>query len=293
MNISIEELFDGAKPEQLEGLLDGVGESGAGAGAIRRVVSRVTGVKKRAGGLWIAAACAALTAAAVVLTVVLSAGPGTKIPNGKAQPGNNSIEMIKKLDCFDRIIWSDSDEDDPSVCRAPTGPALWNGVYADVRLYAALESADDNDVFAVMLRSKLGTLEFEDFVYDGVTGRELINAEAVCDRIVEELAIFDYLSGGTDTVDPYMRWEWLGNEGAFEEYVKPACIEELGQEFLDRYWSEENGFDRERILSDKAAEKERRRAAHERTIAAGAQFSISKCDTAMYVLLEEFMNYFN
>lgn len=280
MNINIEELFSEAKPEQMSGLLEGIKGKRAGAGQIGRIVSGVTGRKRRGRKIWIAAACLALVAAVFTGIAII-----TRRPIIPAQPQYNGVEMIKRLECFDRIIWSYSNEDDPHIERAPEGPVLWNGVYVDERLCAALESASDDDVFAVMLRSKLGTLGFEDFVFEGKTGGELIEAEQELNDIVAELEIFDYISGGgLDTVDPPMMWEWLKEEGAFEERVKPDCIERFGQEFLDRYWSEESGFDRAAILRDKDAEKEEQRTAHERTFAAGAQFSLSKCEGTISVL---------
>lgn len=280
MNINVEELFDSAEPEQLEGLLDGVKGSAPRLGTKRRIASRVTGEKKRRPKVWIAAAaCLGLIAAVLFGIAVITRRPA--IP---AEPQNNSVEMIKRLECFDRIIWSDSDADDPHIERAPDGPVLWNGVYVDERLHAALESASDDDVFAVMLRSKLGALDFEDFVYEGKTGRELVEAEQELNDIVAELEKFDYISGGVDTVDPYMRWEWLKNDGAFEEYVKPDCLERFGQEFLDRYWSEEAGFDRKAILRDKEAQKALKQAAHEKTFAAGAQYGFEKCESAISAL---------
>ncbi|MBO4848325.1 MAG: hypothetical protein J5586_04145 [Clostridia bacterium] len=282
MEISIEELFDKAEPEQLESLLAGVEAKRAKAGEKRRVIARVTGEKKkRSPKIWIAAAAAVALIAAAFLGVAIF----TRRPVIPAQPQNNSVEMIKRLECFDRIIWSDSDADDPHIERAPDGPVLWNGVYVDERLYAALESASDEDVFAVMLRSKLGALEFEDFVFEGKTGAELIEEEQEINEVVRELEIFDYISGGSlDTVDPTMMWEWLKAEGAFEESIKPDCIERFGQEFLDRYWSEEGGFDRAAILRDKEEQKKLKQAAHERSFAAGAEFGFEKCETAIISL---------
>ena len=266
----------------MESLLAGVQAKRAKAGEKRRVIARVTGEKKkRSPKIWIAAAAAVALIAAVFLGIAIF----TRRPVIPAQPQNNSVEMIKRLECFDRIIWSDSDTDDPHLERAPDGPVLWNGVYVDERLHAALESASDEDVFAVMLRSKLGTLEFEDFVFEGKTGGKLIEEEQEINETVRELEIFDYISGGgLDTVDPSMMWEWLKADGAFEESIKPDCIERFGQEFLYRYWSEEAGFDREAILRDKEAQKALKQAAHEKTFAAGAQYGFEKCESAISAL---------
>lgn len=271
MKIDIESIFAAAGAEDLEGFFDGVGARPP-FGAARRIRQKVTGrgFSPRLLGRYAAAA-----ASFVIIAAGVAAWGGLFTPDNAVtdtdvrlendstatktvDPGSNYAEPLPNViwenESFDRIVWSDSEDDAPYADIDPSNTVKWNGLNVTKRLNDALESSDDGDVFAITVKTMFPSLEYEDFVYHGSTGADYQND---LDYVSQKLYYIEMLfvcAGGTQTEEYEMAnfGDWIvpGVDGYFGECGKNEIIEALGEEFLGNYFK--NGeFDFERIKADK------------------------------------------
>ena len=126
-----------------------------------------------------------------------------------------------RLEYFDRIIWSG----DTALAHEPSDVETltdWNGIKITRELYDRLQTASNDDLFAVT--AKLNTDipdNFEEFVYNGKKCREYLDEYNRTYPIFRVLYRLEYCAAG--------------NSDAFESWVKDSITEEQGEEFLSKY----------------------------------------------------------
>ncbi len=255
MKKNIEEILQNADPAVLDGMFDTVKAEKTNEKNIR---NKVLGENKsgKKPMIWriipVAASFAVIvTACALVLPLFVrqnTLDPVTTpltgdVTNGTSviKPNDSSLNALIRLEYFDRIIWSG----DTALAHEPSDVETltdWNGIKITRELYDRLQTASDDDLFAVT--AKLNTDipdSFEEFVYNGKKCKEYIDEYNRTYPIFRALCRLEYCAAG--------------NTDAFESWVKDSITEEQGEEFLAKYYHD-GVFDKELINKDLVAAEE-------------------------------------
>ena len=251
MKKNIEEILQNADPAVLDGMFDTVKAEKIDE---KNIKNKVLGKKsKKNTAVWrvlTIAASFALIAAAGALVIPRLAGQGTEDPVTTVSTGDksnaaavikpekeydSSLNALIRLKDFDRIIWSDDTA--PAYLPSDTETVTeWNGIRITKELYNRLQTAKDDDIFAVTAKRNIDIPEkFEDFVYEGKTGKEYLDEHNRTYPIYGALHLLDQCADGNTT--------------AFENWIRDSIIEEQGEEFLSKYYRD-GVFDKERINKD-------------------------------------------
>lgn len=256
MKKNIEEILQNADPAVLDGMFDTVKAEKTNEKSIR---NKVLGKNKSGKNpmIWriipVAASFAVIvTACALVLPLFVrqnTLDPVTTpltgdVTNGTAMikpESDSSLTALIRLEYFDRIIWSG----DTALAHEPSDVETltdWNGIKITRELYDRLQTASDDDLFAVT--AKLNTDipdSFEEFVYNGKKCKEYIDEYNRTYPIFRALCRLEYCAAG--------------NTDAFESWVKDSITEEQGEEFLAKYYHD-GVFNKELINKDLVAAQE-------------------------------------
>ncbi len=250
MKKNIEEILQNADPAVLDGMFDTVKAEKANKNNIK---NKVLGEKSKKNTLiWKVlpiAASFALIATVGALVIPRLAGQGTEDPVTTVSTGDksnaaavikpekeydSSLNALIRLKDFDRIIWSDDTA--PAYLPSNSEITVYNGIRVTKELYERLQTAKDDDIFAVTAKRNIDIPEkFEDFVYEGKTGKEYLDEHNRTYPIYGALHLLDQCADGNTT--------------AFENWIRDSIIEEQGEEFLSKYYRD-GVFDKERINKD-------------------------------------------
>lgn len=262
MKKNIEEILQNADPATLDGMFDTVKAEKTNEKNIR---NKVLGEKsKKNTVIWKVlpvAASAAFIVTACALVIPRFVGQNTTDPvttpstdpvttpstgdrpNVAAviKPNSSSLKELIRLEFFDRIIWSDDTA--PAYLPSDTETVTeWNGIRITKELYDRLQTAKDDDIFAVTAKRNIDIpKKFEDFVYEGKTGKEYLDEHNRTYPIYGALHLLDQCADGNTT--------------AFENWIRDRIIEEQGEEFLSKYYYD-GVFDKKLISEDLATARD-------------------------------------
>ena len=253
MKKNIEEILQNADPAVLDGMFDTVKAEKANKNNIQ---NKVLGEKSKKNTLiWkvlpIAASFALIvTACALVLPLFVGQNTADPVttpmtedgPNVAAviKPNSSSLKELIRLEFFDRIIWSDDTA--PAYLPSNSEITVYNGIRVTKELYERLQTAKDDDIFAVTAKRSIDIPEkFEDFVYEGKTGKEYLDEHNRTYPIYGALHLLDQCADGNTT--------------AFENWIRDNIIEEQGEEFLSKYYHD-GVFNKELIEEDLVAARD-------------------------------------
>jgi len=254
MKKNIAEILQNADAAELDGMFDTVNAEKANKNNIK---NKVLGEKSKKNTLiWkvlpIAASFALIvTVGALVLPRFAGQNTADPVttpmtedgPNVAAviKPNSSSLKELISLEFFDRIIWSDDTA--PAYLPSDTETVTeWNGIRITKELYDRLQTAKDDDLFAVTAKRNIDIPEkFEDFVYEGKTGKEYLDEHNRTYPIYGALHLLDQCADGNTT--------------AFENWIRDNIIEEQGEEFLSKYYYD-GVFDKKLISEDLATARD-------------------------------------
>lgn len=255
MKKNIEEILQNADPAVLDGIFDTIKAEKTNEKNIR---NKVLGENKRGKNPMIwriipVAASFAVIVTACALVLPRFAGQNTADPvtipmtedgpnvAAKKKPKRSSLKELIRLEFFDRIIWSDDTA--PAYLPSDTETVTeWNGIRITKELYDRLQTAKDDDLFAVTAKLNKDIPDnFEEFVYNGKKCREYLDEYNRTYPIFRALCRLEYCAAG--------------NTDAFESWVKDSITEEQGEEFLAKYYHD-GVFDKELINKDLVAAEE-------------------------------------
>lgn len=258
MKKNIEEILQNADPATLDGMFDTVKAEKINEKNIR---NKVLGENKSNKNpmIWkiipvAASAAFIVTACALVLPRFVEQNttdhvttPSTgDVTSGGAvikPEGDSSLTALIKLGYFERnrIIWSG----DTALAHEPSDVETltdWNGIKITRELYDRLQTASDDDLFAVTAKLNKDIPDsFDEFVYNGKKCREYLDEYNRTYPIFRALCRLEYCAAS--------------NTDAFESWVKDSITEEQGEEFLAKYYHD-GVFDKELINKDLVAAQE-------------------------------------
>ena len=151
---------------------------------------------------------------------------------------DRSLSSLLRRDDFSRIIWSNDDADLPYSQLGNVNMTMWNGINVTDSLLKKLNDAEEDEMFAVVIKSTLKSLEFNDYVYEGKSGAE----------IYKKLTDLYFT---TELYREMKEFSEAGEEGIkkFLEFVVPDFERVYGVGFADKYYK--NGiFDVDLITED-------------------------------------------
>ncbi len=203
---------------------------------------------------WVAvAACFAIIMGVMIMPGMLKGNDPDVTPNSqvidnkttsepdivKIKPEEDrGLSSLLRRDDFSRIIWSNDDADLPYSQLGNVNMTMWNGINVTDSLLKKLDDAEDDEMFAVVIKSTLKSLEFNDYVYEGKSGAE----------IYKKLTDLYFT---TELYREMKEFSEAGEEGIekFLEFVVPDFERVYGVGFADKYYK--NGiFDVDLILED-------------------------------------------
>ena len=97
----------------------------------------------------------------------------TKTNDHKPEMTDCSLLSLLRRDDFDLLVWSNDDADLPYSQLGNLNMTEWNGINVTDALLNELDDAKDDDMFAIVIKSTLKSVEFSDYVYEGKTGAEI------------------------------------------------------------------------------------------------------------------------
>ena len=255
MKKNIEEILQNADPAVLDGMFDTIKAEKTNEKNIRNKVlgENKSGKKPMIWRIIPAAASFAVIVTACALVLPRFAGQNTADPvttpmtedgpNVAAviKPKSSSLKELIRLEFFDRIIWSDDTA--PAYLPSDTETVTeWNGIRITKELYDRLQTAKDDDLFAVTAKLNKDIPDnFEEFVYNGKKCREYLDEYNRTYPIFRALCRLEYCAAG--------------NTDAFENWIRDSITEEQGEEFLAKYYHD-GVFDKELINKDLVAAQE-------------------------------------
>ena len=253
MKKNLAEILYNADASDLDGMFDGVAAEKTNEKNIKnKVLGNKSGKKKSV--MWrlvpIAASFAlVVTACALVIPRLANRTSPAKTPGSDSgQPMikpmeeyDSSLNALLRRYNVDRIIWSDKDE--PAYVPKKTEITEWNGIKLTKDLYDRLQTAADDDLFAITAKRDADIPDsFDDFVYEGKTGsyykNKLNEASTKYGAIMEIKGCADGKEEGSA--------EGLAK---FNKWVKDYIIEVYGEEFLSRYYHD-GKFDLKNLSED-------------------------------------------
>ncbi len=256
MKKNIEEILQNADPAVLDGMFDTIKAEKIDE---KNIKNKVLGKKsKKNTAVWRVLPIAvsfALIVAAGALVIPRLAGQGTEDPVTTVSTGDksnaaavikpekeydSSLNALISLKDFDRIIWSDDTA--PAYLPSNSEITVYNGIRVTKELYERLQTAKDDDIFAVTAKRNIDIPEkFEDFVYEGKTGKEYLDEHNRTYPIYGALHLLEQSADGNTT--------------AFENWIRDSIIEEQGEEFLSKYYHD-GVFNKELIEEDLVAARD-------------------------------------
>ncbi|MBO4868528.1 MAG: hypothetical protein J5585_02320 [Clostridia bacterium] len=244
MKKNLAEILQNADASDLNGMFDTISAEKTNEKNIKnKVLGNKAGKKKSV--MWklvpIAASFAlVVTACALVIPRLANRTNPVLTPQGNVtdplsiKPTDSSLNALLRRNDFERIIWSDKYE--PAYLPVKTKITEYNGIKLTKELYDRLKTASDDDLFAITAKRDIDIPEkFEDFVYEGKTGKEYLDEHNKTYPIYGALYQLEQCAAG--------------NTAAFENHIRDEIIEELGEEFLAKYYHD-GDFDKERIQKD-------------------------------------------
>ena len=195
----------------------------------------------------------------------------TKTNDHKPEMTDCSLLSLLRRDDFDLLVWSNDDADLPYSQLGNLNMTEWNGINVTDALLNELDDAKDDDMFAIVIKSTLKSVEFSDYVYEGKTGAE----------------IYKNLSNLYFTTELYREmteFSEAGEEGIakFLEFVVPDFEKVYGEGFADKYYK--NGrFDVNLINEDRQNEENRLAEAEKEYKNADERFRIEVYPNAYYL----------
>lgn len=245
MKKNLFEILQSADAEALEGLFDSVKAQEKPARKTEKRPKSNRPIFFRV--VAFAASIALLISGAIALTFLLNRGNFTR-PSPldppeelrEEKPIDTSLAALARSENVDRIIWSADAE--PPYSSAPSTPleelVEWNGIFVTKEFYDRLASASNDDLFAVTARPKSTVvLDFNDFVYEGKTGKELD------DETNTALSLYE-------TIQLLKRYVVLSDEEKEQnEWMIRTIVGTYGTAFLETYKTE-TGFDLGLISDD-------------------------------------------
>ena len=254
MKKNLAEILQNADASDLDGMFDTVSAKKINEKNIKnKVLGNKSGKKKSV--MWrlvpIAASFAlVVTACALVIprlanrTSPVRTPPDTVTDPLSIKPMeeyDSSLNALLRRNDFERVIWSDKNE--PAYLPIKTEITEWGGIKLTKELYDRLQTASDDDLFAITAKRDADIPEnFDDFVYEGKTGSYYINelneATTKYGAIMEIKGCADGKEEGSED-----------GLAKFNKWVKDYVIEVYGEGFLSRYYHD-GKFDLKNLSED-------------------------------------------
>lgn len=243
MKKNLSEILQSADAETLEGLFDSVKTKENPTQNTKKKPKNNQPIFFRV--VAVAASFALLISGAIALTFLLNREkfnrPSSLEPSTDLRKEiDTSLAALARSENVDRIIWS-ADAEPPYISASSTPLeelVEWNEILVTKEFYDRLAIASGSDLFAVTARPKSTVvLDFNDFVYEGKTGKELD------DETNTALSLYE-------TIQLLKRYVLLSDEEKEQnEWMIRTIVGAYGTAFLETYKTDE-GFDLGLISDD-------------------------------------------